>query len=201
MTHGVIHMKATLLTALAALTLAACSGDNSSNGAMTLIDGSDGLSNFNIVGDANWAAGDGTIEATMGSGASFLVTKESYDNFRLRTEFWVSNDANSGIYMRCQDVAAITDRSCYEANIFDNRPDPTFGTGGVVHIAPVAEPYPKAGGQWNTYEITVDGPRIVVTLNGQQTVDTTDQQFAAGPVALQWAAGTVRFRSLEIEPL
>lgn len=205
MTNGVHHMKTTLLsapsvlTALAVLALASCSSDNSNTAA--LIDGSDGLSNFDIVGDANWAAGDGAIEATMGSGASFLVTKESYDNFRLRAEFWVSEDANSGIYMRCQDVAGITDRNCYEANIYDQRPDPSFGTGGIVHIAPVAEPYPKAGGQWNTYEITVDGPRMVVTLNGQQTVDASDQQFSAGPVALQWAAGTVRFRSLEIEPL
>lgn len=198
-------MKAISLSAFSALTLlslAACSGGgDTDNGTITLIDGNNGLDNFNIVGDANWAAGDGAIEATAGSGASFLVTRESYNNFRLRTEFWVSDDANSGIYMRCQDASAITDRSCYEANIFDNRPDPTFGTGGVVHIAPVGEPYPKAGGQWNTYEIVVDGPRMVVTLNGQQTVDATDQQFTAGPIALQWAAGTVRFRSLEIEPL
>ncbi len=168
---------------------------------ITLIDGSNGLENFDIVGEANWNATNGAIQATEGPGTSFLLTKESYSNFALKIEFWVSDDANSGIYMRCQDIAAITDRSCYEANIYDQRPDLSFGTGGVVHIGAVSEPYPKAGGQWNTYEIKLDGEHIMVTLNGVQTVHIMDSQFAAGPIGLQWARGTVRFRSMQIQPL
>lgn len=171
------------------------------DGWTTLIDGVNGLENFNVVGTANWSATDGTIQATEGPGAAFLVTKESYGDFELRVEFWVSNDANSGIYMRCQDATTITDRTCYEANIFDQRPDLTFGTGGIVHIAPVAEPFPKAGGKWNTYEITVDGAHLMVTLNGVKTADVEDTQFASGPIALQWARGTVRFRNVQIRPL
>ncbi len=165
---------------------------------ITLIDGDTGLENFDIVGEANWSATDGALQATEGPGTSFLLTKESYSNFALKIEFWVSDDANSGIYMRCQDPAAITDRSCYEANIYDQRPDLSFGTGGIVHVGPVAEPYPKAGGKWNTYEITLDGEQLTVTLNGVQTVHITDAQFAAGPIGLQWARGTVRFRSMQI---
>tara|TARA_R110002167_G_scaffold29239_3_gene97714 strand:+ start:14383 stop:14973 length:591 start_codon:yes stop_codon:yes gene_type:complete len=168
---------------------------------ITLIDGSTGMDNFEIVGEANWSAADGAIQATEGPGTSFLLTKESYSNFVLRIEFWVSDDANSGIYMRCQDPAAITDRSCYEANIYDQRPDLSFGTGGIVHVGPVAEPYPKAGGKWNTYEITLNDEHLMVSLNGEQTVHITDTQFAAGPIGLQWARGTVRFRSMQIMPL
>ena len=168
---------------------------------LTLIDGATGLENFTIVGEANWRANNGALEATEGPGTSFLLTKDSYSNFQLQIEFWVSEDANSGIYMRCQDVSGITDRNCYEANIYDQRPDLTFGTGGVVHIGPVSEPFPKAGGQWNTYDITVNGSSLVVILNGQETVRVTDEQFTEGPIALQWARGTVRFRSMRIMPL
>lgn len=168
---------------------------------ITLIDGSTGMDNFEIVGEANWGAADGAIQATEGPGTSFLLTKESYSNFVLRIEFWVSDDANSGIYMRCQDPAAITDRSCYEANIYDQRPDLSFGTGGIVHVGPVTEPYPKAGGKWNTYEITLNDEHLMVSLNGEQTVHITDTQFAVGPIGLQWARGTVRFRSMQIMPL
>lgn len=168
---------------------------------ITLIDGTTGIENFDLVGEANWNAADGAIQATEGPGTSFLLTKESYGNFVLRIEFWVSDDANSGIYMRCQDPAAITDRSCYEANIYDQRPDLSFGTGGIVHVGPVAEPYPKAGGKWNTYEITLNDEHLMVTLNGEQTVHITDTQFAEGPIGLQWARGTVRFRSMQILPL
>ena len=60
-------MKAISLGAFSALTLlalTACSGGDTDNGTITLIDGSNGLDNFNVVGDANWAAGDGAIEAT-----------------------------------------------------------------------------------------------------------------------------------------
>lgn len=167
----------------------------------TLIDGSMGMENFTIVGEANWSAADGAIQATEGSGTSFLLTKESYSNFVLIIEFWVSDDANSGIYMRCQDIAAITDRSCYEANIYDQRPDLSFGTGGIVHIGPVSEPYPKAGGKWNTYEIMLSDEHLMVTLNGEQTVHIMDTQFAEGPIGLQWARGTVRFRNMRIMPL
>jgi hypothetical protein len=118
----------------------------------------------------------------------------------IRVEFWASDDANSGIFMRCADPKNITDKSCYEANIFDQRPDPTYGTGAIVHIAKIST-MPKAGGKWNTYEITAKGPRLTVMLNGAQTVDVQDSKFASGPIALQWGRGVVRFRKVQIKPL
>ena len=106
-----------------------------------------------------------------------------------------------GIFMRCADAQAPTDKTCYEANIFDQRPDPTYGTGAIVHIAAVS-PMPKAGGKWNTYEITVKGSQFTVTLNGIRTVDgAQDSKFASGPIALQYAAGVVKFRKVQIKEL
>lgn len=168
---------------------------------VTLIDGTTGMDNFNILGDANWSAQMGAIQATAGNGASFLVSRESYSNFALRIEFWASDDANSGIFMRCQDPSAVNDRNCYEANIYDQRPDPAYGTGGIVHIAPVAEPRPKAGGKWNIYLLTLRGDHLVVELNGEKTVDVRNSLFASGPFALQWGRGTLRFRKVEIMEL
>ena len=34
-------------------------------------------------------------------GSGFLVSKEAYTDFQLRVEFWVDEDANSGIFIRC----------------------------------------------------------------------------------------------------
>jgi hypothetical protein len=169
---------------------------------ITLIDGTSGLDNFVRVGDANWRAVDGAIQADQKTdkAASFLVTKNSYSDFRIRVEFWVSDDANSGIYMRCADIKNITDKTCYEANIFDQRPDPKYGTGAIVHLVTVS-PMPKAGGKWNTYDITVKGDRLTVSLNGAVTAQLQDSQFASGPIALQYAAGVVKFRKVQISPL
>ena len=52
--------------------------------------------------------------------------------------------------------AKIDSKVCYEVNIFDKRPDPTYGTGAIVDVAKV-DPMPKAGGKWNTFEITAQG--------------------------------------------
>ena len=197
----------TLTTALLGIVLVAlgCSsqpyGDTGANW-VTLLDGTTGLDNWIRVGDANWRAVDGTIQADQKTDKanSFLVTKNSYTDFRIRAEFWVSDDANSGIYMRCADIKNLTDRTCYEANIFDQRPDPTFGTGSIVHLSPVS-PMPKAGGKWNTYDVTVKGSRVTVTLNGVVTADIQDSKLTSGPIALQYAAGVVKFRKVQITPL
>lgn len=165
------------------------------DGWVTLFDGS-GLGSFDVVGKGNWRIVGDTVEATEG-GPSYLVTKMPYGDFDMTVEFWVDADANSGIFVRCADPTAITDKSCYEVNIYDKRPDPTYRTGGIVHFArPMATI--DAGGKWNTYEISARGPKLTVTLNGTKTVELEDKTFARGPIALQYGAGTVRFRNVRI---
>ena len=189
--------RALLALSLAAA-LAGCAG---MSGSTVLVDGTRGLDNFNRVGDANWSAIDGAIQATAGGkDPGYLVTKVSYTDFVVRAEFWASDDANSGIFLRCQNPAVITDENCYEANIFDQRPDPSYGTGAIVKVAKV-DPMPKAGGKWNTYEITVRGDHIVLMLNGQKTADVHDSKLASGPLALQWGQGTIKWRKVQVKAL
>jgi hypothetical protein len=192
------------LRALAALALAGafagCAGIGG-GGWVPLVNGAQGLDNFNRVGEANWAAMDGAIQATQGAKEyGYLVSKSSFRDFVLRAEFWASDDANSGVFLRCQDPRNVNDENCYEANIFDQRADPTYGTGAITKVAPVS-PMPKAGGKWNTYEITAQDDHLVLVLNGVKTVDVHNAKFASGPVALQWARGTIKFRKVEIKPL
>lgn len=163
----------------------------------TLFDGTS-LDGWTPIGTADWRLADGVVEAAGGTG--FLVSKESYDNFDLRVEFWVSPDANSGVFIRCQDPEQVTAANSYEVNIYDTRPDPQYRTGSIVNIAPPMEQI-DAGGRWNTFEITADGPRLTVRLNGTTTVNTEDSQFARGPIALQSGVGTVRFRNVQIRRL
>jgi hypothetical protein len=184
-----------------AATLAGCASPGMTGAWTPLIDGTKGLENFNRVGEANWSASDGAIQASQGGkDPAYLVTKSSYKDFLIRVEFWSSDDANSGVFLRCQDPTKITDENCYEANIFDQRPDPTYGTGAIVKVAKAPDPMPKAGGKWNTYEISAKGSRLVLILNGTKTVDIEDSKLASGPIALQWGRGTIKFRKVEIRP-
>ena len=168
---------------------------------VTLFDGKD-LDQWYILGDADWKLEKGLVMADrkIGKANGYLVTKKSYSNFQLKVEFWVSHDANSGIFFRCKDGKSISDSRCYEANIFDQRGDPYFGTGAIVKFAG-GNNLPKAGGKWNTYEITADGPKLTLVLNGVKTVETTNKKYKKGPIALQYGKGVVKFGRVEIREL
>jgi len=181
--------------------LAGCATGPSGDGWVTLFDGKN-LDQWYTVGKANWHIADGVLVADKKTGKDngFLVTNAIYQDFELKVEFWSSDDANSGIYMRCGNPEVLTDMICYEANIFDQRKDPSYGTGALVHIAKV-DPMPKAGGKWNTYDITVKGTHIVLVLNGVKTVDVQNSKLRDGRIGLQYAAGAIKFRKVEIRPL
>ena len=163
----------------------------------TLFDGST-LDGWNQIGDADWELADGAVQADGGAG--FLVTPESYGDFEMVVQYWVDEPANSGIFIRCADPESVNDRNSYEVNIYDTRADQTYRTGGIVHIAPPSSVV-MTGGRWNSYDIRVEGSRILVTLNGLHMVDVEDTQFTDGPIALQYGLGVVKFRNVRVRGL
>ncbi len=191
----------------AGLGLAGCAHEpggtgGSPGGWVTLLDGSS-MKGWYPIGNGNWRVEGGAVVADKltGKATGFLVSDKSYRDFELHVEFWVSDDANSGIFMRCGNPMVFTDQICYEANIFDQRKDPTYGTGAVVHHGKVSPPLPKAGGKWNTYDITIKGTHIVVVLNGVKTVEIDNSLLRDGQIALQYGQGAVKFRSVRIREL
>jgi hypothetical protein len=190
-----------LLIGAAAFQFSNQASGQSEGGWITLLDSSK-MGDWDEVGKANWAMKDGALVADKldGKDLSYLVSKNSYKDFQIRAEFWVSDDANSGIFIRCEQPKSIGSKTCYEVNIYDQRPDPSYGTGAIVDVAKV-DPMPKAGGKWNTYEITAQGSHFVVVLNGQKTADAQDAKHASGHFALQYGSGVVKFRKVQIRPL
>ena len=198
-----------VFTAIAALLLvgfAAISGVPSANsqtgpGWIQLFDGKtlDGWTPS--TDEVNWRVEDGAIVADKrkAKAGNHLVSKNSYKDLMIYAEFWTSDDANSGIFVRC-NPKQIGAKTCYEVNIFDTRPDPSYGTGSIVYFAEVS-PMQKAGGKWNTYEITAKGRNITVTLNGKQTVNLNNGMFTEGHFTLQYGTGTVKFRKVAVKPL
>ncbi len=164
-----------------------------------LFDGTN-ANNFEPIGTANWRMLEGGIlQADVGSG--FLGSKEECGGFQRRAEFWVDCTAHSGIFIRATDPKKVNAENAYEVNIWDARPDPSYGTGAIVNVAKVS-PMPHAANQWNTYDITAKGGEFTIILNGVKTVDgAKDSKLAKGRIALQYGSGVVRFRRVEIRPL
>jgi hypothetical protein len=194
------------LTSLALLS--ACASGPANDGWVTMIDGDKGLDNWNQVGDANWRAEAGAIVADKGK-AGFLVSKQSYKDFQIRAEFWAATDTNSGIFLRASDPKNITADNAYEVNIWDIRPDPKYGTGGIVNF--VAVPVPPvylAGGRWNTYEIEARGGKLTVKFNGTVCATMEGAKLVEGPFALQFGPGVqgvlggpIKWRKVQIKAL
>lgn len=194
----------TIAMLVVAFTIAGCSHQLNRSGWVTLIDGGKGLENWNRLGGANWRAEDGAIVADQSTtkGSSYLVTKNSYKDFEIRAEFYAESNTNSGIFIRCSDPAKVTADNAYEVNIWDTRPDPSYGTGAIVNVAKVpVPPIYKAGGKWNTFQITAKGPEMTIVLNGAVTVKVRDSKLAEGPFALQFAGGPIKWRKVQVRSL
>ena len=192
---------AAALLGLASLGLGVPAQAQSGDGWTVLLDG-ETMGDWEMVGETNWRTEDGAVVADNRTSETpaYLLSKDSYKDFELYVEFWASDDANSGVFIRCSAPPDISDRNCYEVNIYDQREDPTYGTGGIVRFSEV-DPMPTAGGKWNTYEITADGRDITVVLNGETTAELRSGLFEEGPFALQHGAGTIKFRKVAIRPL
>ena len=190
-----------------AVSLAGCSHMRGDAGWTTLVGGPDSLQNWDRVGDANWRMEDGMVVADKASVASYLVSKNSYKDFQIRAEFWADHTTNSGIFIRLSDPKKVAATNSYEVNIYDQRPDPSYGTGAIVDFAKVS-PMPKAGGKWNTFLITAKGTNLIVEMNGVQTVNIQDSKFASGPLALQFGngpkdapGGIIKWRKVQVTSL
>ena len=182
------------------LTLAGCATQGPATnepGWVTLFDGTS-LNKWNLYGNPNFRIQDGVAVADVGVG--HLVTKEAYGDFRIIAEFWVDAEANSGVFIRCSDAAKITAVNCYEVNINDAAVESGTGTGGIPNYGKTTQRI-KAGGQWNTYDITAKGSNIRVVLNGVETLNIDDGKLPKGVITLQRSAGVVKYRKVMIRPL
>ena len=165
-----------------------------------MLDGKN-LDQWNQVGGSNWHIAEGAVIADQmaDKGAGYLVSKKSYKNFIVRVEFWPSTTPTA------ESISAASIQEDHRPHLLRGQylrraPGPSYGTGAITRYVEV-NPMPKAGGKWNTYEITVKGRDITVVLNGQETAKLRNGMFDEGPIVLQHGAGAIKFRKVEVKPL
>jgi Domain of Unknown Function (DUF1080) len=155
------------------------------------------ISRFIPVGDANWVTENGVASANKGNG--FLVSKPDFENFSLKVDFFAAPGTNSGVFLRCQDINSISDKTCYEVNIFDTRPDQTYRTGAITNYVEPDVVLNTEDNNWHKLEVYVYGRMIRVMIDGQETAYLQDPTHESGRIALQYAKGEIKFRNLQIE--
>jgi hypothetical protein len=152
----------------------------SDNGWRQLFDGKD-LNGWKHVGPGGDTVEDGLIRTHGGMGLLYW-TGGKLGSCVIRVVYKMrDNNDNSGVFIRIpleprEEWMPV--HYGYEVQI-DNHPE-TSGedeyhiTGTLYSLTkPLAKPG-KPGPEWNTMEITLDGPRTIVTLNGVKVTDYTE---------------------------
>lgn len=142
-----------------------------------LFNGTD-LTGWKHVGKGDMILEDGMIHGKDGMGLLYW-TKEKFENCTFRIVYKMQKEnSNSGVFIRIP----IEPREewmpvfyGYEVQI-DNHPetskeDDYHYTGTLYSLSkPLSHPG-KPGPEWNTMEITIEGPRTIVYVNGQKVTD------------------------------
>ena len=132
-----------------------------------------------------------------------LRTQQVFGDCRLHIEFNVETKCNSGIYIRGLYEAQVVDRDSPMQGI--SGPGAIFG-----RIAPIKNAG-LAGGQWQTYDVTLVDRHLTVVLNGQLVIDNQPVPGCTGgalfgdvtrdgPLYLQGDHTSVRYRNIRVSP-
>jgi hypothetical protein len=128
------------------------------------------------VGPGGFTVEDGLLKPHGGMGLLWY-TPEKIGNAVIRAVFkTVQDDSNSGVFIRIPEKPTepwMPVNRGYEVQI-DNGDDDYHCTGVLYSLTQAMSRPQKPSGEWNTLEITLDGPHTVVTLNGQKVTDYTE---------------------------
>jgi hypothetical protein len=116
---------------------------------------------------------DGAIRTQPGSGLLWY-TRERIGNATLRVVYRMSNpQGNSGIFIRIPEAPPNETFAIHhgiEVQI-DDRDDDWHVTGVLYSMTKALARAFKPGGEWNTMDITLEGLRTIVKLNGALVTD------------------------------
>jgi hypothetical protein len=143
-----------------------------------LFNGKD-LTGWKQAGPGSHYVEDGFIKSKGGMGLLYW-TGEKFGNCVIRVVFRMRDEnSNSGVFIRIPSVPTEDNmmpvNTGYEVQI-DNKPelskeDDYHYTGMLYSLTKPLAKTGKPGPEWNTMEITLDGPRTIVYLNGVKVTD------------------------------
>jgi hypothetical protein len=153
---------------------------------------------------------EGAIVAHESSGyPTFLRSARQYENFDFRGEFFVKGWMNSGIYLHAPEHG----RNLWcgmKINIF-HQVDEHPAAESMGSIFPVVAPLKvnvKNKGEWNSFRIVMDWPRLRVWTNGEaiqdvdlETIPELRHRLRAGYLGLESLSYPIRFRNLRVKEL
>jgi hypothetical protein len=159
---------------------------------------------WRVLGGANeWEVVEGVLRNRESGGN--LVSERGFTDFKLHLEYRLPPGGNSGVYLRGRYEVQILDPGAPGA-------EPDYGAVGAIYgfIAP-SRIAARPGGEWNTFDVTLVGRMVTVTVNGDTVIHDREipgvtggaldsDEGAPGPLLLQGDHGPVEFRNIVVIP-
>ncbi|HEX3386746.1 MAG TPA: DUF1080 domain-containing protein [Mucilaginibacter sp.] len=141
------------------------------------------------------------------------VQDHNFKNFEFKADVMTHQGANSGIYIHTGYQQGGWPAKGYEIQVNNTHTD-WRRTGSVYGIQDIKEVYVKEG-EWFTMDITVQGKRVIVKINGKVVNDYTEpanllrtgddslRMLSSGTFALQGhdPNSLVYFKNIMVKPL
>ncbi|MBM3882517.1 MAG: DUF1080 domain-containing protein [Verrucomicrobia bacterium] len=180
------------------------------------------LAKHGVVKREVWSVQDGLL-VCKGEPLGYLYTDQQFESFKLVVEWrWApgKKPGNNGVLMRITGEPRPLPK-CIEAQLQSGSAGDLYGFHGLKIDGDAARKIDSQGsaftgriqgvrkisgnekpvGEWNRYEIVLDGPKLTVWINGEKVNEAHDCDVLAGPVGIQSEGGEIHFRKLELTPL
>ncbi|GAA4070895.1 hypothetical protein GCM10022248_44100 [Nonomuraea soli] len=178
-------------------------------GYTTLYNGS--TTGWSQAGPGSFANADATLTSQGGMGLLWYQARE-FASYSLKLDWKVTGDGNSGVFVGFPPSGDPNSAvgNGYEVQI-DASDTPDRTTGSIYGFKAADQAARDAAlnppGEWNTYELLVEGERLQVFLNGRKINDFTNtdpaRSLRQGHVGIQnhSASDQVAFRNIRIKEL
>ena len=152
----------------AAIAILMLAGVSQAAGWKQLFDGKS-LDGWSMVGPGRFVVENGMLKTEGGMGLLWYTGRQ-FANTTIRVVFkTASPNANSGVYIRLPEKPKdpwYAVHNGYEVQI-DAGGDEWHCTGSIYSLSKVTKRNQKPAGEWNTMDITLEGQKTIVWLNGE----------------------------------
>lgn len=172
------------------------------------------LTDENAVMEDVWSVQDGVLVCS-GEPRGYLATENAYESFRLVVEWrWPEEPGNSGVLMRMTGEPEMLPNSV-EAQLQSGNAGDMYGFQGFKiggdeeRLSEISigwrlgkiQANENEPGEWNRYEITADGDRLTLVVNGEVVNEATGCDVRPGRIGLQSEGGVIHFRKVALTTL
>ncbi len=161
-----------------------------------------------------WSVADGVLRC-KGRPIGYLRTKEKYDNYILELQWrWPQGTkpgSNNGVLLRAHGEEQVWPQSVEAQLKVENAGDVYTNHGFALTPVPgqtegrrTEKLYPsneKPPGQWNDYQLIMDGDVLTLKVNGLLQTQITGVEELPGWIALQSEGRPIEYRNIRLTPL